>query len=71
MSQGLTGFVTNTTGGLSRLYCVKCRDETIHRRGICLCGTRHEAYPVRDLASKWVAQGLTIQRRKWNGARRK
>ena len=72
INNGLVSFCTNITGGLARLWCSKCKDETIHRGAICIhCKTQHSAYPVQDLAGKWVAQGLTIKRRKWNGVKRK
>ena len=70
---GLGNYCTNATGGLSRLFCAKCGEETPHKHGICTrsgCGTRHAAYPVRDLAGKWVAQGLTVSRRMWKGAKK-
>lgn len=65
MSRNLEGYCTNSTGGLSMLWCESCQIERIHRRGVCLCGTRHAAYPVRDLAEKWVSKSMTI-RRKWS-----
>lgn len=71
MSQALASFVTNMTGGLSRLWCQKCKEESIHRAGVCIhCKTAHVAYPVKDLAAKWVSKSITI-RRMWNGAKRK
>lgn len=69
---GLASFCTNSTGGMSRLWCSKCEEETPHKHGACTrtgCGTRHAAYPVRDFAGQWVAKSMTIKR--WNGARRK
>jgi hypothetical protein len=47
----LEGFCTNVTGGLSRLWCDDCREETLHRGITCIhCGSQHRAYPVRNIA---------------------
>lgn len=44
--------MSNSTGGISRLYCKKCGGETLHRCSTCNhCGTVHVAYPVRTLTS--------------------
>lgn len=49
----MTGFAYNmssSTGGLSNLWCDKCREERLHRGTTCgHCGTVHKAYPVRGL----------------------
>lgn len=53
MSAALAGFVTNVTGGLARLMCRKCGEETIHRGTKCTrsgCGAEHTSYPVKNLA---------------------
>ena len=51
MSAHINGFVTNLTGGLARLMCRKCREETIHRSMTCIhCKTAHLAYPVKNIA---------------------
>jgi hypothetical protein len=61
----LSGFCTNATGGLARLWCEKCAEECIHRGSTCIhCGSSHRFYPVRDLAKQWVAKGITIVRAK-------
>jgi len=51
MSNSLTGYVTNITGGLCRLLCIGCGEETIHRSNTCIhCGIGHKAYPVKNIA---------------------
>lgn len=60
MRQGLEGFVTNVTGGLSRLFCKRCKEETIHRGLQCTrtgCGSTHQAYPVRSVYTR----GISVQ----------
>jgi hypothetical protein len=67
---GLAHHMSNSTGGISLLWCAACNQERPHKRGVCSCGTKHEAYPVRDLASKWVSRSMTIvrKRKRWNGS---
>jgi hypothetical protein len=69
---GFANSMTNSTGGLSNLWCAQCQAEVLHRGFTCNhCGATHRAYPVKDLAGKWVSSGMTIVRRKkWNGASR-
>lgn len=58
MSHALDGFVTNLTGGLTRLFCKRCKEETIHRGLACTrtgCGTTHVAYPVRSIYTRSIA----------------
>jgi hypothetical protein len=51
VSNSLAGFVTNNTGGLSRLSCDVCGCETIHRSSVCIhCGGRHVAYRTTEVA---------------------
>ena len=43
--------MTNSPGGISRVWCETCKTETLHKGAACgTCGTIHRAYPVRDLA---------------------
>jgi hypothetical protein len=36
---------------LARLMCNVCHEETIHSHSACIhCGTRHVAYPVKNIA---------------------
>lgn len=61
----------SSAGGLSRLACSSCAEETIHRAGVCIhCKTVHVAYPVTNLSGTRVAKNVTI-RRMWSGAKRK
>lgn len=62
--------MSNSTGGLSNLWCEKCGGETLHRLWKCNhCGTVHRAYPVRSFADTWVSSMVTIKRkRRWNGS---
>lgn len=64
MSQhALSGFCTNLTGGLTRLWCEKCREECLHHGFLCIhCGSQHRAYPVQAMAGKWVTKSITIKR---------
>lgn len=58
MSANIIGYVTNLTGGLARLFCKRCKEETIHRGSACTrtgCGTTHVAYPVRSVYSRSIA----------------
>lgn len=42
--------MTNSIGGICRLYCEKCAEETLHRGSTCnYCKTVHVAYPCREL----------------------
>jgi hypothetical protein len=44
VSRDLARMMTNTTGGVSPLYCQSCREERLHKHGVCgKCGTRFEA----------------------------
>ena len=57
VSAHVNGFVTNLTGGLARLFCKRCKEETIHRGLKCTrsgCGATHVAYPVRSVYSRGI-----------------
>lgn len=65
MSLGFANMLTNSTGGLSRLWCETCKQETLHQRGKCGCGTAHQVYPLGRLAQHLRAHiGHTPRRRK-------
>lgn len=62
---GLANTMSNSTGGISRLWCTKCEAEVLHRCSTCNhCGTIHKAYPVRSFADTWVSSMTTIKRKR-------
>ena len=71
MSNGLANIMSNSTGGVSRLWCAKCQGETLHRHGKCSCGAVHQAYPVRTVANVHIGFAPRSQPKRrgkrWNG----
>lgn len=69
MSHDFAKVMANTTGRLSRLYCVTCKEERLHKGGVCSCGTRIEA-PKLNMAHTYLGlrsnrmDALTVKRRK-------
>jgi hypothetical protein len=71
---GLANTMTNSTGGICRLWCEKCKAETQHKGATCGCGTVHRAYPVRTL-TQYLRNSINLPgsgpiRKRWNGSTR-
>lgn len=58
--------------GLSRLYCRRCSEETLHRTGgVCVhCGTRYEVAIPQNKAPVWMHQAHEANRRRIRAAKR-
>jgi hypothetical protein len=51
---------------ISRLYCRTCKEETLHQSGICGCGARFVALPVRTVP---MHELMTFNYQQFKGSR--